>query len=277
MRLFFLVALVMTAFAANSVLNRIGLSDGVTTPMGFAVIRVVSGALMLGILAVIYGRALPLIKPARIVGTLSLCAYLVGFSIAYLTLGAGIGALILFGGVQVTMFAGVLLSGGQVTRWRWIGAIIAFAGLALLLSPGIGAAPDPWGAFFMTVASVGWGLYSLAGAKEPDALAGTAANFILAVPVMLAALVAFGLPFAMGGSGFLYAVISGALTSALGYALWYQILPRLEASIAAIAQLTVPVIALAGGVLFLGEALTWRFFLASLLVLGGVAISLRKP
>lgn len=266
----------MTAFAANSVLNRVGVSDGVTTPMGFAVVRVASGALMLGLITLALRRSLPLLKRARVVGTLSLCAYLIGFSIAYLTLDAGIGALILFGGVQITMFAGVLLSGGQVTRWRWIGAAIAFGGLAVLLSPGIGAAPDPFGAFFMTVAAVGWGLYSLAGAKEPDALAGTTANFVLAVPVVLAALFALDLPFEVGGLGFVYAAISGALTSALGYALWYQILPKLEASIAAVAQLTVPVIALAGGVVFLGEALTMRFFVASLLVLGGVAISLRK-
>jgi drug/metabolite transporter (DMT)-like permease len=199
---------------------------------------------------------------------------MLGFSFAYLTLDAGLGALILFAGVQVTMFAGAALGGEPIPPRRWAGAGVAFAGLAWLLWPQGAGAPDPAGAALMAAAALGWGVYSLAGRGTADPLAATAANFVVALP---AALVALALAADFGdatATGVGAALVSGAVTSGLGYALWYGVLPRLGASRAAVAQLTVPVIAIAGGVMFLGEAPTLRMLLAGAVVLGGVALSL---
>ena len=159
---------------------------------------------------------------------------------------------------------------------RWIGAAMAFGGLAWLLWPGAGPQISVVHGLLMAAAGVGWGVYSLNGRRSGDALMATAANFIWAAPLGL--LVGWLVPkgaegIVIGPQGVLLAVLSGAVTSGLGYALWYNLLPRLAASVAAVAQLTVPVIAMAGGMLFLGEALTSEFVLATALVLGGVAVS----
>ena len=275
MRLFLLTALTMTAFAANSVLNRMALVEDGMGPASFAAIRLVSGALALAALVVLRreGRGLRLVAPGRVTGTLSLALYVLGFSFAYVTLDAGLGALILFGGVQVTMFAGAVLAREQVPPARWLGAGVALSGLAVLLWPEGATAPPIAGAALMIAAALGWGIYSLAGRGAGDPLGDTAANFVLAAPLGL--LVVLLLPDGVTAQGVVLACLSGIVTSGLGYALWYTVLPRLAASVAAVAQLTVPLIALAGGVLFLGEALTLRFALASALVLGGVALSLR--
>jgi drug/metabolite transporter (DMT)-like permease len=276
MRLGLLTALVMTAFAANSVLNRLALAEGNIGPAGFAVVRLAAGAAMLAALVLARGGRLPVRAPGRLLGAGSLALYMLGFSFAYVTLDAGLGALILFGGVQITMFAGAALAGEPIPPRRRAGAALAFAGLVWLLWPGGAAAPDPVGAALMVAAALGWGLYSLAGRRVTDPLAATAANFAVALPVaVLALLVAAD----MGGAtakGIAAAVTSGALTSGLGYALWYAVLPQLGASRAAVAQLTVPVIALAGGAAVLGEAPGLRLILAGGVVLGGVWLSLAR-
>ena len=274
MRLFALVALTMTAFAANSVLNRMALATGAIGPGDFAAIRTISGAVMLLALLALFGRRPRLIAPGRTLGVLSLTVYMLGFSFAYITLDAGLGALVLFGMVQLTMFTGGLLGGERPAPLRWAGAAIAFAGLAFLLWPGGAAAPDALGGLLMAAAGVGWGLYSLAGRGPRDPLAETAANFTLAAPLALVPLVLIPDLAAPRPSGILLAVLSGAVTSGLGYALWYRVLPRLAPSLAAVAQLTVPVIAAAGGVALLGEAPSARFALATVLVLGGVGLSI---
>jgi drug/metabolite transporter (DMT)-like permease len=274
MKLASLVALTMVAFAANSVLNRLGVADGMTDPVSFAALRLFSGALALTALVLASRRSLSLWGRSRAIGAGSLAVYMIGFSLAYLTLDAGVGALILFGGVQITIFVVVLLRGEPLPRARWQGAGLAMIGLAYLLLPGA-AAPDFGGALLMGAAAIGWGVYTLVGRTEPDALAATAGNFIIATIAMAACLLLLPGAHQISASGAVYAVISGVVTSAMGYALWYRLLPQLEASIAGIAQLTVPVIALFGGMLFLGEAVTLSFVLASALVLGGVAWSLR--
>jgi drug/metabolite transporter (DMT)-like permease len=274
MKLASLVALTMVAFAANSVLNRLGVADGMTDPVSFAALRLFSGALALTALVLASRRSLSLWGRSRAIGAGSLAVYMIGFSLAYLTLDAGVGALILFGGVQITIFVVVLLRGEPLPRARWQGAGLAMIGLAYLLLPGA-AAPDFGGALLMGAAAIGWGVYTLVGRTEPDALAATAGNFIIATLAMGACLLMLPGAHQISASGAVYAVISGVVTSAMGYALWYRLLPQLEASIAGIAQLTVPVIALFGGMLFLGEAVTLSFVLASALVLGGVAWSLR--
>jgi drug/metabolite transporter (DMT)-like permease len=238
MRLFLLTALVMLAFAANSVLNRMAVAGGDIGAVEFAVIRLAAGAGVLLALVLWRGRGL---RGATVAGVTGLVIYLFGFSLAYGRLDAGTGALVLFGVVQVTMFAGALLSGEGVPTRRWVGAGLALGGLAVLVAPAGGG----WAGFAaMAAAGVGWGLYAL--------LIG----------------VDFG---AASPRGVGLAVLSGAVTSGLGYALWYAVLPALGAGRAAVAQLTVPLIAAAGGAALIGEAVGWRFALAAALVLGGVA------
>jgi len=269
MRLFLLTALTMLAFAANSILNRMALEDGMTGPAAFAAIRLVSGALCLWLLvAWRSGRLRPVWHPG---GAASLALYVLGFSFAYVTLPAGVGALILFGGVQITMFAGALLLREAVPARRWAGAALAFGGLVWLLWPAGGAAPDPVGAVLMAAAALGWGIYSLLGRGATDPLGATAGNFVFAAPLGLILLAL--LPDTATTQGAVLAVISGAVTSGCGYALWYAVLPRLGSARAAVAQLCVPVIAAAGGLLLLGEGVSLRFALASLLVLGGVLLA----
>lgn len=279
MRLFLLTALTMCAFAANSVLNRMAILGQGVEPLDFAAIRLASGAFALWLLSRWSGRGPVLRGRQRLVGGASLLTYMLGFSLAYLALGAGVGALILFGGVQITMFAGALLGGDRVPPQRWLGAGMALAGLVWLLWPHGGAHVAPLPALSMAIAALGWGIYSLVGRQEKDPLAATAANFMVATPAaILAALV---MP-SLGGQGVSLAgaslaVLSGVVTSGMGYALWYRILPALGATRAAVAQLTVPVIAALGGMALLAERPTLPFLLATTLVLGGVGLSVLKP
>ena len=272
MRLILLTSLTMLAFAANSILNRAALAGGEAGPASFAAVRLISGAVVLCLLVVLRdpGR----IRRAFNLGNAgALALYVLGFSFAYVSLDAGVGALILFGGVQVTMFAGALIGGERVPRVRWLGAGVALAGLAVLVWPGGAVSLPPSGVALMAAAALGWGLYSLRGRGGADPLATTAASFLLAVP---AGLIIWGvLPDGMSWAGAGLAVTSGAVTSGLGYALWYTVLPGLGATRAAVAQLSVPVIAAVGG-LALGEALSGRFWIAVVLVLGGVGLSLRR-
>ena len=275
MRLFLLVALTMIAFAANSVLNRMALAGGGIDAIAFGAIRLVAGAVMLGALCLLLRGKMRLGSAHRAAGVGALLLYLFGFSYAYEALDAGLGALVLFGMVQITMFAGGLIAGEAMPPRRWIGAVLAMAGLIWLLLPGGSAQVSLLHGGAMAIAGVGWGLYSLAGRRAGDALQDTGANFVIAalicaLPGLWMGEIATGGP---GIEGVLLAVICGAVTSGLGYALWYSVLPRLQASVAAVAQLTVPVIAMAGGMVFLGEVLTLQFALASVLVLGGVAVS----
>ncbi len=275
LRLTFLVAIVMTAFAANSLLNRAAVGAGEIGALPFAVVRTLAGAIALVALVGLRRRAA--LPRARFlsVGALSLATYMIGFSLAYLRLDAGAGALILFGGVQLTMFAGALIGGERPPALRWGGAALALSGLAWMVWPSGGAALDAGFAGLMGIAALGWGVYSLNGRQSADPLAATAANFVLAAPICAVAVL-----FAPTGpdmteasvTGLALAVVSGAVTSGLGYALWYAVLPRLEASVAALAQLTVPVIALSGGVLVLGEQVDPVTVAAAALVLGGVAL-----
>lgn len=268
MRLFLLTALTMIAFAANSVLNRMALADGSGDAIAFAAIRALSGA---GMLALLIGVRRGLPKKPDWRQALWLMVYLYGFSIAYLSLGSGIGALILFGMVQITMFAGAILARDPLPRRCIIGAAMAFGGLVLLLWPTESFSLPLTAAGFMALAGIGWGLYSLGGRSVKDPLGQTALNFALGAPVALLIMVLRSPE--MSGQVLGLAILSGAVTSGLGYALWYQIMPRLGATRAAVAQLTVPLIAMAGGMALLGEALTPQFVVTTVLVPGGVGLS----
>lgn len=274
MRLVALAALVMVAFAANSILNRLALETGTTGPAAFAAIRVVAGAIVLSVLVSLRSGLPRLGGERRWLGTAALLVYVLGFSFAYVALDAGLGALVLFGGVQITMFAGAVLSGDRPPLLRWVGSALALLGLAWLVWPGDAAAPAVPVAL-MVAAAIGWGVYSLLGRGAGDALGETAANFICAAPVALAVWIVIS--DALDPRGAALAAISGAITSGLGYALWYAVLPKLERTVAALLQLTVPVIAVAGGAVLIGEEITLRLVLASLVILGGVAIGLIGP
>ena len=271
MRLVSLIIVVMVAFAANSLLNRAALQTGTIGPSSFAALRLISGALCLALLLRARGGggfSLPRFQPY---GMLALSLYVLGFSFAYVTLPAGLGALILFGGVQITMFAGSVILGEPIPTRRWVGALIAFGGLCWLLWPGGEVAVHPLGAALMAAAAAGWGVYSLIGRKAVDALADTAGNFIYAVPLGVAAVAI--LPDGISAYGAFLAVLSGAVTSGLGYALWYSVLPKITAGVAAVAQLSVPVLALLGGALLLGEVIGTTALGAAAVVLGGIALS----
>ena len=273
MRLILLTPLAMIAFAANSVLNRMAVAPGWIGPVEFAVIRLGAGAAMLAVLLLgrraVQGVQVSPGSSGRLVGVIGLLVYLFGFSLAYRGLDAGTGALILFGAVQVTMFTGALIAGETLPTRRWAGAGLAMGGLALLLTPGAGGLTAM---ALMAAAGIGWGFYSLAGRKAADPLAATAWNFLLAVPVALALLplLDWEIPQMRGVA---LAVLSGAVTSGLGYALWYALVPKLGAARAGVAQLTVPMLAALGGAVLIAEAPTPRFWIASAIVLGGVALA----
>ena len=283
MRLFLLTALTMMAFAANSVLTRAGVDRAGLSVEVFGMIRLGAGALVLVLLCLGTGRRVALFGGKRAIAVLGLILYIGGFTSAYQGMESGLGALLLFGTVQVTMFAGAVMLREALPGLRVVGALLALLGLVYLVWPWSAIAEAPLQVGAMVLAGVGWGVYSLVGRGSRDPLADTAANFVLAALVMpLWPLVLGGSVLSMaglmqGGAGMWLAVVSGAVTSGLGYALWYRILPDLPASVAAVAQLTVPPIALLGGVVFLGEALSVKFALAAVVILGGVALSVLGP
>lgn len=275
MRLILFTILTMSAFAANSVLNRLALAPGDMDAVLFGSIRVASGAMALVAIMAFQGKSFAFGGSARFWAVLTLLIYIFGFSAAYGALDPGFGALILFAVVQVTMFAGAVLAREPVPVTRWLGAGLALSGLGWLLWPSEAGPVSVTHALAMAAAGVGWGIYSLLGRGARDPLQATAMNFLLASPVAVVIWVTNG-SWNAPVAGVLLAVLSGVVTSGLGYALWYRILPELGASRAAVAQLSVPVIALVGGMVFLGELLTLKFGLAAGLVMVGVAVSLRK-
>jgi drug/metabolite transporter (DMT)-like permease len=264
-----LTAIAMCAFAANSLLCRAALVEG-TDAASFTFVRIASGGAMLWLLLALAGKARGSYGNWR--AAFALFAYAAGFSLAYRTLPAGTGALLLFGAVQVTMIGAGLWRGERFSKWQTVGFVLALAGLGWLLAPGV-AAPPILGASLMLAAGVAWGFYSLLGRGAASPLAATAGNFLRAVPMSLAMLAAAA-PFSLNMSlaGLLLAILSGAAASGLGYALWYAALPGLTAAQGATVQLSAPVLAAFGGTLLLGETPSLRLVAASALVLGGVAL-----
>jgi drug/metabolite transporter (DMT)-like permease len=274
-----LTVVAMLAFAANSLLCRIALRGAHVDPAGFALIRVASGAAMLALVRWTRrgGRAA---ARGDWWAACTLFAYVAAFSFAYLTLAAGTGALILFGAVQLTMFAAGFKAGERFAPAGWLGLLLAAAGLVVLVLPGV-AAPSPLGAALMAIAGVAWGLYSLRGRGVPDPLGASTANFARALPLAILLGLIFAARLHADPTGVLLAVLSGALTSGIGYVVWYAALRGLTALRAAVVQLSVPVLAACGGALWLGEAFTLRLLLAVAAILGGIALALldkaRRP
>ena len=266
-----LVIITLFAFAANSLLCRMALAPDLIHPVAFTAIRLGSGVAVLIPLAAVISEPRPTDEPSGSWSSgVALFVYAMAFSLAYVTLETGMGALLLFGSVQATMIGAGIWQGERPTLREWVGLFIAMAGLIYLVVPGI-TAPDPLGAGLMIASGVGWGVYSLRGKGRTAPIAATAGNFTRALPLaILAILVALGqLHATPRGVGL--AVLSGAVTSGLGYVIWYLALRNLSATRAAIVQLAVPVIAAAGGIVILAEEPTVRLALASVLILGGVA------
>lgn len=269
----FLTLVTMIAFAGNSVLCRMALKHTTIDAATFTSIRLVSGAVVLWLI-VRFARA-GRTGAGNWWSALALFVYAAGFSLAYVSLSAATGALLLFGSVQATMIGRGIWQGERLARLQWLGLVVAMAGLVGLMLPGL-AAPPLLGAALMVLAGAAWGVYSLRGKGAGDPTLVTAGNFwraaVLALvlsAVMQASTVLYA---SWDAEGLAYAVASGAVTSGLGYALWYSVLPALKATQAATIQLSVPVLAALGGVTLLGEVMNEQFVLASVATLGGIAL-----
>jgi drug/metabolite transporter (DMT)-like permease len=269
-RIFLLTLLAMLAFAGNSLLCRAAFHATRIDAASFTTIRLVSGALALWLIVRAQGGA------GKAAGSwasaAALFAYAAAFSFAYLSLTAATGALLLFGAVQATMIGVGLWRGERLRPWQLLGLACAFGGLVGLLLPGL-SAPPSHGAALMLAAGVAWGVYSLRGKGAGDPLRATASNFLRAVPFAAALSLAMLASATFDPAGAALAVASGALTSGIGYAIWYTALPGLKAASAATVQLSVPPLAAIGGVVLLGEPATLRLLVASVAILGGIALA----
>lgn len=263
----------LVAFAANSVFCRLALMDGAIDPASFTVVRLASGAVFLMLLLHLRKPALAMGGSWR--GGLALFLYAFLFSAAYLQLGAGAGALLLFGAVQITMFGFAGYKGERITTRMLLGMLIAFAGLLVLLLPGA-EAPPLTSALLMAASGLAWGVYSLLGKGSPRPLADTAGNFARSLPclVLLVPVLWVGGGAHVTAPGLLYALGSGVLASGAGYAVWYGVVRQVSAQQAATMQLSVPVLAALGGVCLIGEPLSLRLLVACVVVLGGIALAL---
>jgi len=265
---FFYVVLALTAFAANSILCRYGLHLGWIDPASFTFVRLLAGALTLILLCLLSLKRIEKPKRQHWLGASYLCVYAVTFAFAYISLDTATGALILFGTVQLLMIGSSLLKGRGLRTMEWCGVSLACIGFLILTAPHV-TQPSWSGLMLMVVAGLGWGLYSLNGRGSKRPLMDTALNFSIAT-VPAACLLPFIIQLHITPLGLLVAVASGSLASGIGYAVWYTVLPHLTTTQAATAQLLVPVIAGAGGVLLLNEALSISLVIAACFVLGGV-------
>jgi drug/metabolite transporter (DMT)-like permease len=272
-RVALLIVFAMLAFAGNSLLCRVALRDTSIDAASFTSIRLASGALVLWVLLRSRGKQ-PLAAGSWPMAAM-LFTYAVCFSFAYRDLTAATGALLLFGAVQLTMTGYGLFTGERLAGLRLVGVMVAVAGLVWLLLPGL-SAPPVVAAGLMLAAGLAWGIYSLLGRGTGDATAATGGNFIRAVPFAAVLSLAAASQSSPDPTGLMYAVASGAVTSGLGYVLWYAALPALTATSAATIQLCVPAIAALGGAVLLAEPITARLLIASAAILGGIALTIRK-
>lgn len=268
-RIAVLTALALAAFAGNSLLCRAALAQTGIDPASFTTIRLLSGAAALWLLARLRGGERS--GSGNWLSASALFAYAAGFSFAYVQLPAATGALILFGAVQITMIGHGIWSGERLGKAQTAGLLLACGGLLALLLPGL-TAPPLVSAVLMLGAGIAWGIYSMRGRNAGDPLQVTAGNFLRATPIALVLSLLLSGNASLDSSGIYYAVLSGALASGAGYAIWYAVLPALKSTSAASLQLSVPVLAAMGGIAFLGEALSLRLVLSSVAVITGIAM-----
>ncbi len=287
LRLPILITLALLAFAANSVLCRLALAGGLIDPANFTLWRLLSGAVTLALLCAFQSfkqktssletNALKTVwQEGSWLSAFSLFIYAIGFSYAYVTLETGIGALILFGAVQLTLILFAVWAGQKLRMLEWLGLLVAFGSFVYLVLPTL-SSPSLIGFILMTFAGIAWGLYTWRGKISSKPLFATTSNFIRTLPILVIVLICihFSGAYSLNGASFegiLFAVLSGAVMSGIGYALWYAVLPSLTASLAAVLQLLVPIIATIGGVIFASEAVTLHLIIATSGVLGGVLL-----
>lgn len=272
MRTFLLTAMAMLAFAMNSVFCRLAMGSHAIDPATFTSVRFGSGAAVLGTIALLRRPRPSLRELGNLRSALALFVYAIAFSYAYVSLSTGTGALILFGGAQVTMIASGVRSGERPSAWEWLGLGSAVAGLVYLVLPGV-SAPPLLGALSMLAAGVGWGVYSLRGRSAADPTLANAGNFLLTLPFLFVTNVVALAGIHVEARGVTYAVLSGAVTSGIGYVVWYAALRHLTAIRAATVQLSVPVLAALIGVLALHETATSRLAIAGVAILGGIGVA----
>ena len=267
-----LTTLAMIAFASNSLLNRLALGHQTIDAISYTTIRLISGALMLSLIASMQRKSGQSLLGGSWLSALFLFLYALAFSFAYLSLSAGTGALILFGSVQLTMIIVALRNGERPQLLEWIGLCMAFGGLIYLVLPGL-SAPPLLGSILMLVAGIAWGFYSLRGRGSQNPLADSTGNFVYAVPMILLIRLITLNRVQLSSTGILFAALSGTLASGVGYVIWYSALRGLTTTRAAIIQLSVPVLAAWGGVLLLSEHISTRLLFAGILILGGIALT----
>ena len=270
---FTLTSLSLIAFAANSVLCRMALGENLIDPTSFTIIRLTSGAIMLFLLFKILNKKDINSQNNSWLPPLTLFIYAITFSFAYITLDTGTGALILFGSVQVTIIALSILRGEKLVFTEWLGILTAFGGFVYLMLPGV-TAPSLSGFTLMTISGVAWGVYTIIGKGSSNPLKDTAYNFIKTIPLILITtiLLLTLLELKLTTKGIILALLSGTIASGIGYTIWYLALRGLASAQAAVVQLLVPLIALAGGVIFLSEEPTSRLLISAFLILGGILI-----
>ena len=272
-RIILLTILALIAFASNSLLCRVALKQTDIDAASFTSIRLIAGAAMLWLLVRIQRNTTS--GSGNWLSAMALFTYAAAFSFAYVSLTAATGALLLFGAVQATMIGYGIWIGEKLRNQQLIGLVLAIGGLVVLLLPGL-AAPPLWGSLLMMIAGAAWGVYSLRGRGAGDPSKVSAGNFLRAVPLALMLSILMQKNTVLDSAGIGYALASGALASGFGYIVWYTVLPTLKTSSAATVQLSVPVIAALGGIVFLGEPLTLRLVLAALAILGGIGLVLLK-
>lgn len=273
MKIFLYTAFALVCFAFNSILCRLALQTNEIDAVSFTVVRIVSGVVVLLVVSFLFSREKEKKLRGNLLSAFFLFAYAACFSFAYINLTIATGALILFGSVQTTMIISALVAGERLRVLEWLGLIIALGGLVYLVFPGL-AAPPLFSSVLMISAGVAWGFYTLRGRGSANPLADTAGNFVYASFMIILVSLPFLAQIYSTQKGIIYAVLSGAIASGLGYAVWYAALKYHTASRAAILQLSVPVITAVGGVIFLAEEIALRLILATALILGGISLAI---
>ena len=268
-----LTVLALFAFAANSIFGRLALGGHSIDPASYTFVRLATGATSLWIIARLRRVDSPGISASTWTSGAMLFLYAVTFSFAYISLSTGTGALILFASVQITMLGIGLHRGERPRPTEWLGLFIAIVGLIYLVSPGI-TAPSPLGSLLIGTAGAAWGIYSLLGGGAKDPVITTSGNFLRTVPMALIILLPWLSSLTITPKGFLWATLSGSITSAIGYVIWYSALRGLTATLAATVQLSVPVIAALGGIVFMSEQLTSRLIASGTTILAGVGLAI---
>ncbi|MCE9679393.1 DMT family transporter [Shewanella sp. AS1] len=264
-------SLALLAFASNSVLCRLALGEQAIDAASFTSVRLLSGILVLMLILGLKQSPDSVSSKGSWRSALFLFIYAIAFSFAYISLETGVGALILFGSVQLTLILLGLASGSRLRALEWCGLLLAFSGFVYLLLPGL-SAPPLLGFCLMSLAGAAWGFYTFAGKGSKNPLMDTGYNFLRTLPLVLILMALSFSQFSWTQEGILLAIISGGITSGLGYTIWYIALGGLSAIQAAVVQLLVPVIAALGGVIFAGEELSGRLVIAALMILGGTLV-----